>query len=116
MSKATNTSNASCPCGSIFPGVACCVPFVAGLGIAPTAEALMRSRYTAFAMSNSVYLLDTWHSSTRPPALLFEREQRWLGLKIVNTTDGLAGDDSGMVQFVARYKIADKKNKSLFLL
>lgn len=71
----------------------------------------MRSRYTAFAMSNSVYLLDTWHSSTRPPTLLFEREQRWLGLKIVNTTDGLAGDDSGMVQFVARYKIAGRAHR-----
>lgn len=68
----------------------------------------MRSRYSAFVLENSDYLLATWHASTRPGQVNFSSDQRWLGLKIRNTERGLNGDDSGVVEFVARYKIGGK--------
>ncbi len=59
-----------CPCGSERAYAACCGPWHAGAP-APTAEALMRSRYTAFVMELEPYLLATWHPGTRPPSLDF---------------------------------------------
>ena len=50
-----------CPCesGQIYDK--CCGLFLAGMGFAPTAEALMRSRYTAYVEENAVYMIPTWH-------------------------------------------------------
>ena len=72
---------------------------------AETAEALMRSRYVAFVLGDANYLLATWHPANRPRSLEFDVEQRWLGLRIKRTEKGLPGDDEGIVEFVARYKI-----------
>ena len=58
-----------CPCGSGKSYAACCGPLHAGAAIAPTAEALMRSRYSAYGLGLEPYLLATWHVSTRPAAL-----------------------------------------------
>src|SRR5687767_1109085 len=56
---------AGCPCGG--PSLAtCCGPYLDGTALPPTAEALMRSRYTAYTLKNEPYLLATWHPSTRP--------------------------------------------------
>ena len=68
---------------------------------------LMRSRYTAYTRLDARYLLTTWHASTRPPELVLDAEAnpQWLGLKIVNCTDGQAEHNSGTVEFIARYKI-----------
>jgi SEC-C motif domain protein len=67
----------------------------------------MRSRYTAYTCLDARYLLATWHASTRPPELVLDAEPKpqWLGLNIVNCTDGQADHDSGTVEFIARYKI-----------
>jgi SEC-C motif-containing protein len=66
----------------------------------------MRSRYTAYTLGDEAYLLSTWHSSTRPAQLdLGDRSQQWLRLKILHTELGLSGDDDGVVEFVAIYKV-----------
>ena len=63
----------------------------------------MRSRYTAFALCNESYLLATWHPSTRPKSVLFEPNQKWLGLKIMQAKQTSA--DNAEVEFIARYRI-----------
>ena len=63
----------------------------------------MRSRYSAFVQLNSQYLLDTWHPRTRPKAIEFNKNQKWLGLRILNAR--IQEHDTGQVEFVARYRI-----------
>lgn len=63
----------------------------------------MRSRYSAFAVGDPVYLLSSWHPSTRPATLDLDPEIDWRGLEILGTTAGGAGDDRGTVEFVARH-------------
>ena len=62
-------ANRRCPCGTGLPYDDCCGPLHAGSTAAATAEQLMRSRYSAFAVGDAAYLLATWHPSTRPAAL-----------------------------------------------
>jgi SEC-C motif-containing protein len=75
---------------------------------AKAAEQLMRSRYSAFVLHDVSYLLATWHPDTRPRSLTLDSDQRWLGLKITRVEAGGAGDFTGVVEFVARYKIAGR--------
>ncbi|MBR7676308.1 hypothetical protein KDA82_25515, partial [Streptomyces daliensis] len=70
---------------------------------APTAEALMRSRYAAFAVRDEPYLLRTWHPSTRPGHLGLDPAMRWTGLEILETTGGSAFHTEGTVTFRARF-------------
>lgn len=63
----------------------------------------MRSRYSAFVLSNEAYLLATWHPRTRPASVPFESKRKWLGLKIVATS--ATGADSAEVEFIARYRV-----------
>nr|WP_275399649.1 YchJ family metal-binding protein [Seongchinamella sediminis] len=74
--------------------------------IAPTAEALMRSRYCAFALGEADYLLATWHPRTRPSRVRLDPAQKWIGLSIKATEAGGEGDTAGVVEFVARFKTA----------
>jgi SEC-C motif-containing protein len=90
-----------CPCGSGLPVASCCARFHAGEAAA-TAEALMRSRYTAFVDRNEEYLLATWHIDKRPPTVQFDSSQKWLGLKIVSS---VATGATAEVEFIARYRI-----------
>lgn len=96
-----------CPCGSGETLEECCAPIIRDQS-APTAEALMRSRYTAYVLREEQYLMDTWHPDKRPRTLMLDDQQRWLGLRIKRTEDGQSGDDAGLVEFVARYKIAGR--------
>ncbi|MEV0586275.1 YchJ family protein [Nonomuraea sp. NPDC050310] len=98
MSRAT----APCPCGLPATYADCCGRYHAGR-LAPTAEALMRSRYTAFALGDEPYLLRTWHPRTRPARVGLERGMRWTGLEIEATTEGSAFHSTGTVTFTARY-------------
>nr|BFF27092.1 hypothetical protein GCM10025732_50570 [Glycomyces mayteni] len=78
-----------CPCGSGETYAACCGRFHTGAAAAPTAEALMRSRYSAFAVGDEPYLLRTWHPGTRPDRLDLAADARtWTGLDILDTTGG----------------------------
>lgn len=101
-------SDAPCPCTSGDTFGRCCEPFLSSASKPPTALHLMRSRYTAFTLEHADYLLQTWHPARRPPTLEFNPAQRWLGLKIKDQQAGQAEDSTGIVEFVARYKIDGK--------
>lgn len=92
----------ACPCGSGASFADCCRPFVRGELEPPTAEALMRSRYTAYVRRDAGYLHRTWHPTTVPSTLDVEATE-WRGLDVVGTTRGGADDDEGTVTFVAHH-------------
>lgn len=100
-----------CPCGLPAAYGACCGRWHAGPSHlrAPTAEALMRSRYSAFVLGLGPYLLDTWHPSTRPPTIEFEPGLRWLGLEVKRTQ--AEGDARAIVEFVARSKLGGRAHR-----
>ncbi|MCD6704941.1 MAG: SEC-C domain-containing protein [Thiobacillus sp.] len=97
-------SGAACPCGSGRVLEACCGRFHAGTP-APDAEALMRSRYSAYVLGLEDYLLATWHPATRPAALELDATPRpqWLGLAVKSHAPLVARQAT--VEFVARYKL-----------
>jgi len=74
---------------------------------AETAEALMRSRFSAFALGLDGYLLESWHPSTRPTTLELDDGTVWRKLQIVDTVSGGADDETGVVEFRASYRDAD---------
>lgn len=81
----------SCPCGSEQEAANCCLPFVKGEKYPQTAEALMRSRYTAYVLANAAYLIDTTHPRTRhlyskKSILQWAKDNQWLGLNIEEAT------------------------------
>lgn len=96
---------APCPCGSGSPYRSCCEPFLDGAP-APTAERLMRSRYTAYARGHENHLFRTWHPATRPADVRPDPGITWLGLEVVRTEAGGPDDETGTVEFVARYRTA----------
>ncbi|MDX8379288.1 MAG: YchJ family metal-binding protein [Gallionella sp.] len=94
-----------CPCGKGNYD-SCCGPYHQG-AIAADAESLMRSRYSAYVLKLSPYLLASWHASTRPAALdLATDTTKWLGLEIKNSH--ALSFDHATVKFVARYKISGR--------
>lgn len=97
-----------CPCGQPQDYADCCGVYHGGVA-APTAEALMRSRYSAYALGREAYVLATWHASTRPPDARPEEGLRWLGLTIKRFA--ATGDDCAIVEFVARYKIGGRAQR-----
>ena len=97
-----------CPCGSGLPYAECCRPLHRGEATAATAEALMRSRFSAFAVGDPDYLLRSWHSSTRPARLRLDPGQRWTRLEILGTERGGLFDTAGTVAFRAHYREAGR--------
>ena len=108
-------SNDPCPCGRTAPGgrpltfSACCGPYVTGSEPAPDAEALMRSRYTAFVMEDADYLLATWHAGTRPLSVTFEPGLKWLGLEV--REHRVVDATHAEVEFVARSRAAGRGHR-----
>ena len=92
-----------CPCLSGLPYPECCGPFHDGTA-APTAERLMRSRYSAYALGLVQYLLDTWHPRTRPTELLLDADIHWYRLDILARSRGGMLDTEGTVDFEAFYR------------
>ena len=97
-----------CPCGSGLPVGDCCGRYLSGKKSPPTAELLMRSRYTAYVFGDRSYLDRTWHPDTRPLVMELDDDAHWLGLKVVRIEAGGEGDETGLVEFIARYKIAGR--------
>ena len=64
----------------------------------------MRSRFSAYALSIASYLLQSWHSTTRPQPLVLNRSTQWTRLEILNTTDGGPFHTTGTVEFRAYYR------------
>ena len=92
-----------CPCGSGRTLAHCCGPYLDGEP-APTAEALMRSRYSAFATGNEDHLFRTWHPRTRPEPPYAVPGTQWLGLRIIEVVDGGPDDTHGVVEFETRWR------------
>jgi SEC-C motif domain protein len=101
-----------CPCraqdAEPAPLSACCGPHVEGAKPAPTAEALMRSRYTAYVLGRIDYLENTLAperraSFHRAAATDWSKKSQWLGLDIEATEAGQPGDATGHVEFTAHY-------------
>ena len=81
-----------------------------GAEIAASAEALMRSRYSAYVLKLEEYLLATWHPDTRPSELdLTADDTKWLGLEVKK--HALQDDSHATVEFVARYRVAGKGHR-----
>ena len=112
----TTSTTTKCPCGSETTYEACCGPLIAGAA-APTAEALMRSRYTAYVRGEIDYILATYAPSAaadvdRDATEKWSKGTTWLGLTIVATEKGGPADEEGAVEFIARHS-ATKGGKEL---
>lgn len=80
--------------------------------LAPTAEILMRSRYSAYVVNNAQYVFRTWDKDTRPPLKVLREDssQVFINLEIVSSSDGGQADDFGTVEFIASYTMIDSSN------
>lgn len=81
-----------CYCGSNIPFGECCSLYINGIQKAPSAVALMRSRYTAYVIQNADYLIATTHLSTRKlfskeEILTWSQENKWLRLEVLASTE-----------------------------
>jgi SEC-C motif domain protein len=104
-----------CPCNSAALYSNCCEPYIIGKALAPTAEALMRSRYIAYSQGNIDYLITTLHPKSRQKddrSTLLQSVQtmRWIRLAVIKTQKGQPQDKRGMVEFVALYQPAQIKD------
>jgi SEC-C motif-containing protein len=103
-------SAVDCPCGrrdaagQALPYAQCCGRYVDDFDgtPAPDAEALMRSRYTAFVREQADYLLATWQTSKRPSRVSFDVGVKWLGLEVRDHQ--VIDDGHAEVEFVARLR------------
>jgi SEC-C motif-containing protein len=93
-----------CPCGTGEPVAACCGRLHSGRQPAATAEQLMRSRFSAFALGEEAYLLSSWHPSTRPKRVQLDPAREWTRLEITGRTGGGPFDTEGTVEFRAHYR------------
>ena len=99
---------AQCPCGSGSDFDECCGPIIGGTA-APTAEALMRSRFTAFVHGDLDHIENTHAKEVRDDfnrsaAESTAKSVEWVSLEIRDTFDGREDDDTGTVEFAARFK------------
>ncbi|HTB63955.1 MAG TPA: YchJ family protein [Opitutales bacterium] len=105
----------NCPCGSGLAYDACCGPIIAG-SPAATAEALMRSRYSAYVQHAYAHLGSTLSAEQRKDysaddAKRWAESSEWLGLTINRTEQGGPADTAGLVEFTARYKVEGKEQE-----
>jgi SEC-C motif-containing protein len=100
-----------CPCGTNRPYSDCCGRYLDHNEIPATAEALMRSRYTAYTLLREDYLLATWHTSTRPEklGLAEDASSKWLCLQVKRHEQ--IDDTHAVIEFVARYKIGGRAHR-----
>jgi SEC-C motif domain protein len=76
---------------------------------APDAESLMRSRYSAFVLQRSSYLLHTWYPSYRPAEVDFDANVKWLGLQV--KAHRVLDSEHAKVEFVARSRLLGKASR-----
>lgn len=109
----TLSSESTCPCGSQKQLGDCCLPYIERKSLAPTAEALMRSRYSAHVLMAIDYLWDTWSPqerirSSKEDIAAWASSCEWLGLQILETKAGKEQDNHGLVSFIALFRQAGK--------
>ena len=100
----------TCPCGSGLGYNECCEPYISGAKNAPTAEALMRSRYSAYVERAIDYIVDTCTQDEKDridirQTRAWSEKSKWLGLKVMSTEKGGPGDTEGTVEFQALYEM-----------
>ncbi|WP_433700857.1 YchJ family protein [Nocardiopsis sp. CA-288880] len=100
----TTAAGSPCPCGRPESYGDCCGRLHSGTAAASTAEQLMRSRYSAFAVSDRDYLLRSWHPRTRPADLDLDARTQWVRLEILSTGEGTPFHNEGTVAFRAVYR------------
>jgi SEC-C motif domain protein len=98
----------NCPCGSNKLFSECCEPYLSGTSNAPTAEALMRARYSAHVTANIDFIEQTIHPDARAEfnrenARKWAEESQWHSLEILNVIGGKEDDVEGSVEFIAAY-------------
>ena len=81
-----------CYCGNSISFQDCCEPYIKGIKNATTAEVLMRSRYSAFAVGAADYLVNTTHISKRRyhnkrDILAWSQANKWLKLEVLASTE-----------------------------
>lgn len=111
MKRKAGTVDA-CACGSGSNYAACCGRWHTGPEHlqAPTAQALMRSRYSAYVLGLGDYLQDTWHASTRPAQTpSFDAALQWLGLEVKR--HAIIDGSHAEVEFVARSKLGGRAQR-----
>ncbi|UXA19928.1 YchJ family protein [Mycobacterium sp. SMC-4] len=107
-------SDQLCPCGSTAEYGSCCRPLHLGERQAETAEALMRSRYSAYVLGEATYVWRTWHPRTRPAHVDEDLSVTWMRLEIVDVAAGGVDDDSGEVEFRAHHRRGVLHERSRF--
>jgi SEC-C motif-containing protein len=115
---AVNSTSIHCPCGNALPYGQCCEPYHLDRAVAETPERLMRSRYSAFVLSQFRYLISTHHPDylqglTEQQLVQSELEQgkmEWLGLEVLSSKQQ---SDHGEVEFKAWY-IEDKHIDAIY--
>ncbi|MDR0878598.1 MAG: YchJ family protein [Treponema sp.] len=104
-----------CPCGSGREYAQCCEPYITGTQKPPTAEALMRSRYSAYVEHAVDYIINTCVRKDRDDIDIkqtrdWSEKSNWLGLKIISTEKGGPADTEGTVEFEAMYELDGLKD------
>lgn len=99
-----------CPCNSKKSYLICCAPYHKGKLQAPTAEVLMRSRYSAYVTNNIQYIYRTWDKDARPPLKVLREDntKQFIHLEMIKISKGDIHDITGTVEFVASYIIQGK--------
>ena len=103
-----------CPCTSKLTYEKCCEPFLTGKALPESAEQLMRSRFTAYAMNKHLYLVETTAPERRATLTPDEldgsycRSVKCISLKILGKRAGGPTDDTGVVIFHAKIQIKGK--------
>ncbi len=97
-----------CPCGIEKSYSECCGLYINGTKPAPTAVALMRSRYSAFAKGEMDYIFKTHDEDSRAELDMdgvksWALNSEWLGLEILDTNQGTAKDSEGKVEFRCKF-------------
>jgi SEC-C motif domain protein len=99
----------SCLCGLGINYELCCGRFIETNNNPPTAEELMRSRYSAYVLKKQDYILKTWHPSKRPKNLDLENDtSKYFTLKVLKVLKGLEKDFEGTVEFEAMFEQGGK--------
>lgn len=93
-----------CPCGTGSNYGACCGRLISGAAQARTAEELMRSRFSAYALGELDHVFRTWHPKTRPDDVSPAPGVQFVGLEIQDMVAGGPDDDLGVVEFTARLR------------
>ncbi len=101
-----------CPCGLDREYMTCCGRYIEGKQHAPTAEALMRSRYSAYAMKKADYILKTaLESDSRQAIEAWMERITFIQLEVVRTERGKALDKKGIVEFKAWFEEGGKRQR-----